>query len=139
MELIASRLEAVRGSRVPGARLIERLVADRLCHPMEDSELEAIFRRIAEERGLPMPIPQYQIWREDGSFVAEVDFAYPKQRVAIELDSWTYHGGREPFEADRTKQNDLVDLGWVPLRFTKRELKMRADRVGSLVARHVSR
>jgi very-short-patch-repair endonuclease len=50
--------------------------------------------------------------------VARVDLAYPERRVVIELDGFGPHSGRESFCRDRTRQNQLVLLGWTVLRFT---------------------
>ena len=38
-----------------------------------------------------------------------IDLAYPELKIAIELDSWKYHGGDNltAFTDDRAKKNDL--------------------------------
>ena len=138
IETIVERLERVRRPGVPGLSRVAALVADRLTNPMEDSELEAMFRKLLEQAGLPAPVAQNEVRRDDGSLVAEVDFAYPQIRLAIELDSWTYHGGRSPFEGDRVKQYELYDAGWDCLRFTKSDLRRRSNRVISVIARRLA-
>jgi very-short-patch-repair endonuclease len=47
-----------------------------------------------------------------------IDLAYPDHLVAIEADGFDFHCGRAVFDADRERQNDLVNLGWLVLRFT---------------------
>lgn len=70
------------------------------------------------ERGLPAPEFEHTVLREDGSFVAQVDLAYPEARVAIELDSVAWHLNREAFERDPRRRNRLVVAGWTVLAFT---------------------
>lgn len=47
-----------------------------------------------------------------------LDIGFPHQRLAVEIDGWEAHGGRQAFEQDRRRQNDLVLAGWRILRFT---------------------
>jgi hypothetical protein len=135
LEQMKVRLAAVSRPGVRGLRAIAPLIADRSSNDLEDSELETMFRKLITKPGLPEPELHYKIWGDDGTFVAEVDFAYPQARLAIELDSWTHHGSRKPFDADRVKDYELFDIGWHCLRFTKSDLRRRGDRVVSVVRR----
>ncbi|WP_433502140.1 DUF559 domain-containing protein [Pseudonocardia halophobica] len=54
-----------------------------------------------------------------------VDLAFPRARIAIEVDGWAWHQDVERFRADRRKQNALVTAGWIPLRFTWHDLHNR--------------
>jgi very-short-patch-repair endonuclease len=51
--------------------------------------------------------------------------AFPKQKVAVEVDGWAWHVDAERFRNDRRKQNALVGAGWDPLRFTWHDLDGR--------------
>lgn len=51
-----------------------------------------------------------------------LDVAFPRVKVAIELDGWEHHGSRQAFESDRRKQSDLAAAGWLVLRFTWAQL-----------------
>ncbi len=53
-----------------------------------------------------------------GRIIAEIDFAFPKARLAIEVDGAAHHTGRTVFKRDRDRQNAIVALGWEVLRFT---------------------
>lgn len=108
-------LTRLDGSLVRGAERLRRLLDARI---ETDSALEARFVRRLRDSGMPMPVPQFNVVTYDGRFVARVDFAYPLQRIAIEIDGLAYHSGRERFEADRARQNDLVAEGFTVLRFT---------------------
>jgi len=55
---------------------------------------------------------------EAGGRRYDIDVAFRKQRLAIEIDGWGTHGDRDSFEYDRQRQNDLVAVGWTVLRFT---------------------
>lgn len=49
--------------------------------------------------------------------VYAVDFAFPAQRLAIEIDGWAFHRTAERAATDARKQNRLVLAGWRVLRF----------------------
>jgi very-short-patch-repair endonuclease len=55
---------------------------------------------------------QYDVLDEKGRRVANVDFAYPERRLAIELESWTYHSGKRRWERDLDRRNDLTEVNW---------------------------
>ncbi|MGU3434030.1 DUF559 domain-containing protein [Actinomycetes bacterium M1A6_2h] len=48
----------------------------------------------------------------------EVDVAFARERVVIEVDGWAWHRGVERFDHDAERQNVLVNAGWRVLRFT---------------------
>lgn len=70
------------------------------------------------DAGLPEPAYEHEIVSASGDFVARVDLAYPRQRVAIELDSVRWHLNRQSFEADPRRKNSLLLEGWKVLTFT---------------------
>ncbi|HEV3364368.1 MAG TPA: DUF559 domain-containing protein, partial [Acidimicrobiia bacterium] len=53
-----------------------------------------------------------------GLFLAEVDFAYPEVKLAIEVDGFDAHGTPRAMAKDFVRQNGLVPYGWRVLRFT---------------------
>jgi very-short-patch-repair endonuclease len=79
-------------------------------------------KRIAEllvRSGLPAPTPQH--WVRIGAKRYRVDLCYPEAKIAIEYDSWQHHRGRQAFDRDRIRGNDLVvALDFQLLRFTSR-------------------
>jgi hypothetical protein len=83
-----------------------------------DSHLEDAFLRELRRRGLPEPVLQLSIYDADGIFIARVDCAYPRQRIAIEVDSRKYHGPSR-FEADRLKRDRLTAEGWAVQEVTR--------------------
>ena len=55
----------------------------------------------------------------------ELDLAFVRERVAVEVDGWAWHVERARFQADRQRQNALVNDGWRVLRFTWHDLTAR--------------
>jgi hypothetical protein len=68
--------------------------------------------------GLPAPTLEYRVIGSDGRLVAQVDLAYPEQRLAIELQSKRHHLNGDAFVRDARRFNALVNAGWRPLSFT---------------------
>ncbi len=86
-----------------------------------DSGLEAKFLELFIAEDVPRPESYFWIAKWDALYRA--DFAYPQYQLAIEIDSWKYHGTLEDWTNDVTKSNDLVSWGWSVLRFTQEDLK----------------
>jgi very-short-patch-repair endonuclease len=96
-----------------------------------DSTLETRAVRALIHRGLPAPRQQHPVRLEGKKYL--LDLAYPDHMVAIEADSWEFHGPfRSAFEYDRRRRNALVAHGWSVLQFTARmsddEMADRAER-----------
>jgi hypothetical protein len=99
------RVHDVLGLRLPG-------------YQPGDSDIETRALRVLVAAGFPPPRQQYRIRLR--TKLARIDLAYPEQKIAIELDSWEYHGkeNRTAFTVDRAASNDLLVIGWAPTRFT---------------------
>ncbi len=82
------------------------------------SEWSRMVQDLLVEAGLGPPRLEYRICRADGSLIAQVDLAYPRHRLAIELDSVRYHLNRESFVSDPRRRNRLMVAGWNVLTFT---------------------
>lgn len=94
------RLRAVLAAWTPGAL------------PGSPAEIDLVRALLAA--GLPQPERQYWI----AAAHARVDLAYPRQRIAMELDSFRWHAGRRAFATDRSRGNRIVAAGWQLLRAT---------------------
>jgi hypothetical protein len=82
-----------------------------------ESDLETRAIRSIARAGLPLPRQQYRM-RLAGKPV-RIDLAYPAERIAIEVDSWEYHGKvRSAFDVDHIRRDELILLQWVPFTFT---------------------
>lgn len=61
---------------------------------------------------------EHEVRLTSGLFVARVDLAYLRLRIAIDCDSEAWHSGRQRRQAELARQNRLVLAGWTVLRFT---------------------
>jgi very-short-patch-repair endonuclease len=104
----------------------------------EESELEKRFTALASRRGLPPLSLQHEVW-DCGRFVGRIDAAYPDLKLAIEIDGFEHHSTPEAFQIDRSRQNDLVRLGWTVLRFTWHDVVHRPAQVGRLIEQAIAR
>ena len=88
------------------------------------SDLEELLGQHIQLSGLPSPAREYRFhhrrrWR--------FDFAWPRYKVAVEVDGGIYNRGRHVrgsgFERDAEKRNAAVMAGWRVLHFTPRHVK----------------
>jgi very-short-patch-repair endonuclease len=93
------------------------------------SDLEEEFLALLHTRTLPLPEANVKVGRW------EVDFLWARQRVAVEIDSFTYHRGSVAFDDDRARDLDLRQAGFTVLRFSERQLEEEPGRVVADVAR----
>jgi very-short-patch-repair endonuclease len=99
-----------------------------------DSVLEPAMRNLLQSHRLP-PAEFHPVI---GGY--EVDFRIIDSNLILECDGWASHGrDRRQFERDRTRDAELVAIGYVVLRFTywaivKRPAK-EAERIRRIVER----
>ena len=84
---------------------------------------------------LPRPVFEYQIIDKDDSLVAQVDLAYPDERLAIELDSVRWHLNVESFVEDPRRRNATQLAGWTVLSFTWDDYAKHPNDLCAAVAR----
>jgi len=131
--LIARHLEIARPGR-PGTslarRVLEQLDADLA---LTESDLETRLLMVIARAGLPAPVRQHSV--EISGSTYRIDMAYPERLLAIEGDGFEFHSGRDIFERDRVRQNDLVLAGWRVLRFTWRQICREPEWVAEQIRR----
>jgi len=113
----------------PGGALFRWLAQTR--HPetaQSESELEAMFLRLCEEAGLPLPKANRPLLEY------RVDCLWPDQRLVVELDGYEFHRGRMAFERDARRDNRLKRAGFQVLRFTYDMVGQSPDEVVALVS-----
>jgi Transcriptional regulator, AbiEi antitoxin/Protein of unknown function (DUF559) len=93
------------------------------------SALEERMLTLCRRRGLPPPVVNGEVGRWD------VDFHWPCERLIVETDAWSSHGGRGAFERDRAKDAQLVEAGWRVVRITRNRLAREPDAVAAQLAR----
>lgn len=105
------------GSGRRGAVQMRSVLDARSAAPASESELERLFLRIITSAELPPPTAQFQApWL--AATKGRVDFAYPAQRLAIELDGRRWHSDPGTFESDRRRDQLTLAAGWRPVRIT---------------------
>jgi hypothetical protein len=119
--------EAVGRRRSPAAR---RALA--LADPQSGSVPESQARMLFQAAGLPAPYTQFLI--RLGPATYRVDFAWPEFKLVVEIDGREFHVGEGPFQTDRTRQNALLQAGWLVLRFTVADVRLRPDYVVAEIA-----
>lgn len=138
LQRMAEQLERLRLSCGPSlAELLERYprragtaAARALIHdalPFTRSDLEAELLSMVDAWGLPRP----QVNANIAGY--EVDFAWPKQRVIVELDTFETHGTSLAFERDRRRDRALQAAGWMVLRATEAQLTELRGELGPLL------
>jgi len=121
---IEAQLRSV--GRLHGIGRARSVLADVIGTP--HSEMESRVHRVLRDAGITGWLANAPIEDADG-LVGYVDLLFPGQRVVVELDGRAYHSDRDRFQLDRTRQNRLVALGYVVLRFTWDDVVHRPDGV----------
>lgn len=105
--------QAAVGSSGPGrpARIKVAERADgRAANPFESA-----LRAIVLDAGLDGFQPQYPIGIPGGT--CYVDLGDPELKLALEADSFAFHGSRQALERDCRRYDELVRAGWLVLRY----------------------
>jgi very-short-patch-repair endonuclease len=116
------------GTGVLGEILERRLLTGN----KDQSELETRFHALMRRHDLPLPVLQHEVWFA-GRLVDQIDAAYPDAKLAIEVDGYEHHSSPDAFQRDRTRQNELVALGWTVLRFTWSDVVHRPTAVAAAI------
>jgi very-short-patch-repair endonuclease len=96
-----------------GAARLAEIMADDTTMAISRSRAEKALLRLIRDARLPMPQTNVRFGR------FEADFVWHEQKVIVELDSPTYHGGPGVFQRDREKDLVYRDAGYDGLRFTR--------------------
>lgn len=107
--------------RRPGTRAIRTVLASAAdWRGITRSALEARFRAVVDEAGLPAPSMNCPV--DLGAFVIEADAVWHDARLIVELDGYAYHRTPGAFERDRERDRAAVAAGWRVIRITWRQL-----------------
>lgn len=92
--------------------------------------LEFRWYRLLRDAGVPEPVQQHQVVVDGSVYV--LDFAWPEERVALEVDGFVAHRTRAAFDRDRAKVVALKSAGWEVVAVSA---KTRPEPVVSLLCR----
>ncbi len=130
----AMRERLARSGRC-GAGVLRMVLEGReLGDAVSDSKLEKRMAKLLRKAGLPQAVFHFVICTPGGVFLAEVDFAYPEIKLAIEVDGFGVHGSPRAMAKDFVRQNGLVPYGWRVLRFTWRQVTGEPEMVAKAIA-----
>jgi very-short-patch-repair endonuclease len=115
VEALQKAAAARPSSRGPAA-LGRLLAAAERFDSVTASMLEEEFVTVVRAGGLPMPALNQRI---EGM---KVDAVWPPQRVVVELDGYRWHRTRARQENDRAREAKLRRAGWLPIRYSKRQV-----------------
>lgn len=96
-----------------------------------ESGLEVRFLEMCEKWKVPRPHLQHLVVAQGRRY--RLDFAYPLQRVFVEVDGVASHSAPEQIAKDGGRQNDLVAAGWQPIRFDYLQLKHSPSRCAQTI------
>ncbi len=98
----------------PFRAILDERFGDRV---ITDSRFEHLVRRLLADAGVEEPESQHSIY-DEARFIAEVDLAWPRRMVAVELQSKKHHLHSVAFERDKQRLNDARLHGWHVLEYT---------------------
>ncbi len=99
-----------------------------LISPLSGSPRESEIRVRIALAGLEAPVEQLEIF--DGElFIGRADFAWPRLRLILEIDGFTYHSSQESLQNDHDRQRALEDAHWRVLRFTGNDVLERPEEI----------
>ncbi len=76
---------------------------------------------------------------EADRFIAEVDLAWPQQKVAVQVHGSSFHRQPSTWENDQRVENELQLHGWFVVKITGRMLHDAPEYCVALIARALSR
>jgi very-short-patch-repair endonuclease len=116
---LEKRLGALNPRTSPGHRMLRELMKAR--DGTYDSALEVLVRRALWAAGLPKPQVHIDVWHA-GKWLANVDFAWPQQRLLVQAHGLKYHLNPRRYRIDQRQQSALAAAGWLPLTTTWEEV-----------------
>ncbi|MGO1166291.1 MAG: DUF559 domain-containing protein [Janibacter sp.] len=109
----------------------------RLASPLAANPFESVLRWIVSDiPGLSVR-PQVRITDDEG-LIGVVDLADEELQIALEADSFEWHGDRTALERDCIRYDRLTADGWLVLRFTWDQVMQHPERVRALAVRTVA-
>lgn len=125
-ELLLAAGRGPRNGRSRALRVV-RAADGRAANPFE-----SLLRAIA--LGVPGLRVEPQVHIGGREFVGAADLVDVRLALAIEAESWAYHGGRVAFDRDVRRYTALVRAGWRVVRFLWDDVRHRPDEVAAVLA-----
>ncbi|MGH9059486.1 MAG: type IV toxin-antitoxin system AbiEi family antitoxin domain-containing protein [Acidimicrobiales bacterium] len=116
------RVKALTGAGRAGSSALRAALEAWQTGRPADSPAELDLARFLAKHGVPEPERLHQVLH-DGRVVATVDLAWPVARLALELDSETWHGGGRAYHRDKARALRLAAAGWDVLAVTPANIR----------------
>lgn len=129
---LAALARDVRGPGSPRVRRVAALADGRAANPFESTLRAACL----DVPGLAVT-PQVPI--VEGRWLGRPDLVDQRLRLALEADSFAWHGNRAALRRDAHRYNALVAAGWLVLRFSWEDVMFESSRVRRLLGDVVRR
>ena len=113
-----------KGSALLRALLEYRSDGRARSHSWLEIKLDGVLRNSV----VPRYFRQFEVMTRSG-VPADVDFAWPEAKLAVEVDGYRWHSGRQQWQSDLERQNALAEVGWLVLRFTWYDVVSRPEYV----------
>ena len=111
LDRVARHAARFGGRGVRGSRCLKKVIELREPMPRPtQSILEVEFLQLTRNFNLPQAESQFPVKLRTGLTI-HIDFAYPADKLAIEIDSVRWHTGVRAIHWDLERQNLLVALG----------------------------
>jgi very-short-patch-repair endonuclease len=107
---LAARLRALRKSGRPGGGRLQLLLDQRGDGRPLESALEALVWQLITASGVRLPARQYWVTTPHGRY--RLDFAWPRLKLALECEGYTYHGGAARWGKDKARLAELAAARW---------------------------
>jgi very-short-patch-repair endonuclease len=117
-----------------GAGLMAKILEEGEFHLLvPGSPFERKLLHFLDSHRFPRPERQYEIFDDQGDFLARVDFAYPHLMIAIECDGKKHHFGTRAWERDVERRSRLAALGWRVIHISWELLTTRSEELLALL------
>ena len=100
-----------------------------------ESPRETRFRLLLVRAGLPEPVPGWTLTNEHGRFIARLDLAYRRWRVAPEYDGRQHAENTGQFQRDADRWNAIREEGWTLVRVLNHHLEGNGSAAVAMVRR----
>ena len=129
---LQDQLERRRSRRTPGAtgaKALHAALEPWRSKPEMRSVAEAALARHIAAAGLPAPVAGHLLGHRREGRPIHVDFAWPRARVALELDGFAYHSSPRQFGIDRDRDLEALLIGWTVVRVSAEQVLSEPARV----------
>jgi len=116
-----------------GAARLAAILGDETAVAVSRSRTEKALLRLLRDAGLPLPETNVPFGR------FELDLFWRRERLAIELDSYSFHRGPSAFNRDREKDLRARDAGIELMRFTRHHVRRESTKVLARIAGELAR